>query len=517
MQHIRTRRRTFAAVALLAAATCGVGLWQGHSTAQEQSPHSQSPVSAEARHQASNLSSAFRKAAEVAVPTVVTIESRTKPQAVRELRGNRKGDDHLKGENPFKGTPFEDFFGDNDDIFRHFGGGRGFQMPQQQSMGSGVIIDKSGIVLTNNHVVAGADEVTVRLSDGREFKASDIKTDPATDLAVLHIEADGSLPYARLGDSDQLQIGDWVIAVGNPFGLDSTVSAGIISSKGRELNSNRRARFLQTDAAINPGNSGGPLLNLDGEVVGINTAIASNSGGYQGIGFAIPSNLAKWVMQQLVKSGVVQRAYLGVSIGEVSGDLAQQFGVKRHDGVLVGDVKANTPAAKAGFEPGDVITEYAGKRVRTPRDLQELVEQSPIDSQQAVKVLRDGKPLDLKVVVKPLPKEFADAGSSSSRHESNRSGYKSDELGFEVAEVDANSAEELGFKDYKGVVVTEVMPDGPAAQAGLREGTLIMSVAKKRVENVKQFQEAMHDVDVSKGVLLWVRSDNQNRFVVVKK
>ncbi len=526
MQHIRSHagRGAIMAVALLAAATWGAGLWQGHTTAQEQSGHHQSPASAEARQQANTLSTAFRKAAEMAVPTVVTIETRSKPHVVRDLRGNKgdgnkRDEDPFKGQNPFKGTPFEDFFGDNGDMFRHFGqGGRSFQVPPRQGMGSGVIVDKSGIVLTNNHVVEGADEVLVRLSDEREFKATDIKTDPATDLAVLRIEGAGSLPYAKLGDSDHLQIGDWVIAVGNPFGLDSTVSAGIISSKGRELNSNRRSRFLQTDAAINPGNSGGPLVNLDGEVVGINTAIASNNGSFQGIGFAIPSNQAKWVMHQLIKSGVVQRAYLGVSIEEVSGDLAQKFGVERHHGVLVAEVKPNTPAAKAGFEAGDVITEYAGKKVHSPRDLQELVERTAIDSRQDVKVLRDGKPVDLKVVVKPLPKEFAEAGTAApSHHGSDESGYTSEALGLQVTDLDENNAEKLGFKDYKGVVVTEVMPDGVAAQNGLREGTLIMSVAKKRVENVKQFKEALKDVDVSKGVLLWVRSDDQNRFVVLKK
>ena len=187
----------------------------------------------------------------------------------------------------------------------------GFQSPPHDGMGSGVIIDKSGIVLTNNHVVEGADTVTVRLSDGREFKATDIKTDPQTDLAVLHIKAKGDLPAAHLGNCDNLEIGDWVIAIGNPFGQEKTVTAGIISGKGRELGS-QRTKFLQTDAAINPGNSGGPLVNLDGEVVGINTAIASNSGGYQGIGFAIPINQAKWVTEQLIKNGSVSRAYLGV-------------------------------------------------------------------------------------------------------------------------------------------------------------------------------------------------------------
>jgi serine protease Do len=517
MQQIRSRPGRSALVALLAAALFGVGAWQVRTTAQEQATHS--AASAEARHQANTLSTAFRKAAEAAVPTVVTIETRTKPHVARDLRDNKRGESPFKGENPFKGTPFEDFFGDNGDMFRHFGGdGHSFHVPQRQGMGSGVIVDKSGIVLTNNHVVEGADEVTVRLSDEREFKAVDIKTDPATDLAVLRIEGAGSLPYAKLGDSDDLQIGDWVIAVGNPFGLDSTVSAGIISSKGRELSSNR-SRFLQTDAAINPGNSGGPLLNLDGEVVGINTAIASNSGGYQGIGFAIPSNQAKWVMQQLIKSGVVQRAYLGISPGEVTTDLASHFGVNRRAGVLVREVRPNSPAARAGLKEGDVITEFGGKKVHGPQELVEAVERTPVDSKQELKLLRDGKPAEFQVVVKQFPKEMVESGSArSGRHQpEDDSSSKSDAFGIEVTDLTENNAETLGFKDQKGVVITEVAPDSAAARAGLREGTLILSVNKKHVENVKQFKDAIKDADLAKGVLLLVRSDDANRFVVLKQ
>ena len=522
MQHIRSHARpsVIAAAVLLAAASLGVGVWQGRSTAQEAQEH-QSPASAEARHQANTLSTAFRKAAEMAVPTVVTIETRTKPQVARDPRGNKdKGDqDPFRGQNPFKGTPFEDFFGDNSEMFRHFGeGGRAFSVPRQ-GLGSGVIVDKSGIVLTNNHVVDGADEVTVRLSDGREFKATDIKTDPATDLAVLHIEGAGTLPYAKLGDSDQLQIGDWVLAVGNPFQLESTVSAGIISSKARELQSNRRARFLQTDAAINPGNSGGPLVNLDGEVVGINTAIATNSGGYQGIGFAIPSNQAKWVMQQLIKSGVVQRAYLGVSIAEVNSDLAEKFGVNRHDGVAVAEVHPKTPAAEAGFRAGDVITEYGGKKIHTPRDLQELVERTQLDSKQDVTVLRDGKPVHLQVVVKPLPKELSETASVEGRHHDSDDSahYKSDDFGIEVTDLNESNAEKLGFENHKGVLITEVEPDSVAAEKGLRPGMLIMEVDRKPVTSVKQFKEAMQGVNAQKGVLVWFRTEQGNRFEVLKK
>jgi len=506
---MQNRRKLLTAVALLALAAAGLPLWQVHGTAKE-------PGGAHgaARQNANQLSEAFRAAAEEAVPTVVTIETRSNPHAVP---GNGP---RMYRENPFKGTPFEDFFKNDDSPFPGFGDGPTHRTPQREGMGSGVIIDKSGIVLTNNHVVNGADEVIVRLSDGREFKAADIKTDPETDLAVLRISGAGSLPAARLGNSDDLRLGDWVIAVGNPFGLDSTVSAGIISGTGRDLKFGKRTRFLQTDAAINPGNSGGPLLNLDGEVIGINTAIASSSGGYQGIGFAIPSNLTKWVMSQLIETGVVQRAFLGVGIEEVSGKLANKFGVGRHDGVIVAEVHPNTPAAEAGFEEGDVITEFAGKAVRTPGDLQEKVERTPIDTRQDVKVLRDGKPVHLQVVVKPLPgNETAKRrGAHVDRgHAATDDGaHTSHELGIEVGELTANNAGQLGFKDFKGVVITGVDDDGLAAEAGLREGMLIIKVGKNRVETVAQFKKAMDEESVESGVLLLVRTEQGNRYVVLQ-
>ncbi|HVC98153.1 MAG TPA: Do family serine endopeptidase [Pirellulales bacterium] len=506
---MQNRRKLLTAVALFALAAAGLPLWQVHGTAKEPGG-----THGAARQNANQLSEAFRAAAEEAVPTVVTIETRSTPH---QVPGNGP---RMHRENPFKGTPFEDFFKNDDSPFPGFGDGHTQRTPHREGMGSGVIIDKSGIVLTNNHVVNGADEVIVRLSDGREFKAADIKTDPETDLAVLRISGAGTLPAARLGNSDDLRLGDWVIAVGNPFGLDSTVSAGIISGTGRDLKFGKRTRFLQTDAAINPGNSGGPLLNLDGEVIGINTAIASNSGGYQGIGFAIPSNLTKWVMSQLIERGVVQRAFLGVGIAEVSGPLADQVGVGRHDGVIVAEVHPNTPAAEAGFEEGDVITEFAGKAVRTPGDLQEKVERTPIDTRQDVKILRDGKPIHLHVVVKPLPdNETAKRGAYNERgHAATDEGaHKSHELGIEVGELTANNAGQLGFKDLKGVVITGVDDDGLAAEAGLREGMLIMKVGKTRVETVADFKKAMDEESVERGVLLLVRTEQGNRFVVLQK
>ena len=230
-----------------------------------------------------------------------------------------------------------------------------------------MIVDPSGIILTNNHVVAGGGQVMVRLHDGREFKAVDIKTDPKSDLAILRIEGAGTLPAARLGDSNKVEVGDWVLALGEPFGLEGTVTAGIVSAKGRGLGITDREDFLQTDAAINPGNSGGPLVNLDGEVIGINTAISTNNGGYQGVGFAIPIDLAKWVGGQLEQSGRVHRAYLGVMIQPVTQPLAEQFKVKVNTGVLIAEVQPDSPAAKAGLKAGDVVLQFAGRPVSNPR------------------------------------------------------------------------------------------------------------------------------------------------------
>jgi len=285
-------------------------------------------ATAQALVHANALSTAFRRAAEIATPSVVVVRSVVKP---KQVKGRGRGP-AARG-NPFKGTPFEDMFPEGVPEGFEFGMPEG-RMPGRSGVGSGVIVSDDGLVITNNHVVEGADEVVVELSDGREFEAAEIKTDPESDLAVVKLQGARGLPVAKLGDSDQLSIGDWVIAIGNPFELETTVSAGIISGKGRELGSIRRAQFLQTDAAINPGNSGGPLVNLAGEVVGINTAIASNSGGYQGIGFAIPVNLAKWVTGQLIDKGTVERAFIGVQMGPLDRRMAAKLGVGDRKGVL---------------------------------------------------------------------------------------------------------------------------------------------------------------------------------------
>ncbi|MCC7086634.1 MAG: Do family serine endopeptidase [Pirellulales bacterium] len=465
-------------------------------------------------NQANSLSKAFRDAAQVAMPSVVTIKSHTNAKKV-SARGNRQFQFRGNGQNPFKGTPFEDLLPQLPD---GYDGGQGFSTPPQDGVGSGVIIDSTGIVLTNNHVVQGADTVIVHLADGREFKATDIKTDPRSDLAVVRIQSDKSLPAAYLGDSDQLSIGDWVIAIGNPFDLEQTVSAGIISGKGRELRSAQRTKFLQTDAAINPGNSGGPLVNLVGEVVGINTAIASNNGYYQGVGFAIPINHAKWVTEQLIHHGSVSRGYLGVKIGQLTDELAQQFGVAKGRGVVVAEVFPDTPAAAAKMRDGDVIVKFAGQEVRSPREVQELVERAPMNEAQPVEVMRDGKAVTLNVVVKSLPDEFGNELNPRQQLEnqdsSPSSGYENKDLGLEVGELAAE--ESKAFAGYDGVVIRNVDRTGIAAEAGLRPGMLICKVGRTPVKNVKEFEEAMKQASLKDGVMFQIRTELGNNFVVLK-
>jgi len=455
--------------------------------------------------QAKGLSRAFRSAAQQVLPTVVKVKTSSRP---------RQPDRRFRSENPFRGTPFEDFFGDDIPGFRWYG------MPNVPTpgLGSGVIIDPSGIVLTNNHVVENADKVVVELNDGREFEAVDVKTDERSDLAVLRIKTDETLPAARLGDSDELEIGDWVLAIGNPFELEHTVSAGIISAKGRTLGAVRRARFLQTDAAINPGNSGGPLVNLDGEVVGINTAIFSRSGGYQGIGFAIPVNLAKWVTPQLIKHGTVARAYLGVSIAEVTPDAAKELGVPAGAGVVVAAVGEGSPAEEAGIREKDVIVSFDGQQVQTTSDLQELVERSRADSRHELRVLRDGEPQTLNVLLKAMPDDFETAMERSMF--GGRTGtsefYQDRQLGLMVIEMTDALADQLGYKGLSGALIMHVDRGQIAAEAGLREGMLITRVGNTPIKSVAEFREAIEKESLERGITLEVQTQDGSQIVTLR-
>jgi serine protease Do len=469
--------------------------------AQTQTPD----LDEEAWGHAEALSHAFRQAATKVLPTVVTIKTRAaaRPGA---MPGMRESDE---GMNPFQGSPLEELFGD----------GFGQQMvPRREGLGSGVIIDATGIVLTNNHVVAGMDTIVVELSDGREFTASDIKTDPESDIAVVRINDAGNLPAAMLGDSDKLQIGDWVLAVGSPFGLEDTVSAGIISAKGRALQAAERAQFLQTDAAINPGNSGGPLVNLRGEVVGINTAIASQTGSYQGVGFAIPANLVKWVSGQLVRDGRVKRSYLGVGVGMLTAELAEQFGGPVGQGVVVQRVYPGSPADKAGLQFGDVISMFQQMPIRTPGELQQAVEKIATGAGAAVTFLRDGKTNTVTVVLEELPAMAMEERASGRvpRRMPAATGIER-KMGIAVQDVTARVARELGYDERtSGVLVVDVDPRSPAAEEGISRGMLIVKVRKTEVLTVGQFRKALEGESLERGVPLLVVTPTEERLVVVK-
>jgi serine protease Do len=488
----------------------GTFLWQPEVTGQDRdeprTTASEREAAPAAKQHANSLSLAFRRAAELATPSVVRIDAHTN---ARQVRGTR-GESPFERRNPFEGTPWEDMFRGLD-IPDDLQG----RIPQRDGMGSGVIIDPAGIVITNNHVVTGADRVTVSLSDGREFVATEIKTDPASDLAVLRLKDAKNLPAAKLGNSAQLEIGDWVLAIGNPFGQNNTVSAGIISGKGRQLDRVQRAGFLQTDAAINPGNSGGPLVNLEGEVVGINTAIASNSGGYQGIGFAIPVNLAKWVTDQLVQRGSVERGYLGVTIGAVTPELASEFGARPGQGVVVTEVMPDSPAAEAGVQEQDVIVAFNGKSVNGPRALQEAVEQTTLGQRRTLTVLRDGKERKLDLVVKALPQSesIAERGDQSEETPAEEGTYRDKKLGIDVANLSRAQASQ--FDGQQGVIVQRVEPDGAAAREGLRPGMLIRRVGRTTVKNVDDYATAIQKNLDQDGVLLSVRTGAGNRLVVI--
>lgn len=442
------------------------------------------PALVEAREQAKGLSRAFRFAAQQVLPTVVKIRTITRPDRV--------------GRERLPAFPFGDIFPNPEAPPR----------PQPQpGLGSGVIIHPDGIVLTNRHVIEDSEEVIVQLYDGREYRASEVRSDDQTDLAIVRIKPEGPLPAARLGDSDQLEIGDWVIAIGHPFELEQTVSAGIISAKGRTLSAVQRARFLQTDAAINPGNSGGPLVNLDGEVVGINTAIFSRTGGNQGIGFAIPINLAKWVVPQLIQYGRVMRSYLGIELIDLPPSRARELGVE--GGVMVGRVFPNSPAEKAGVQRRDIIISYDRQPVRYPAELQELVERSPADTEHELEVIRDGKRIMLTVVVKPMPEDFGTRQASDV--------YQNREWGMLATDLTPEAARRLGLKVEKGVLVVHVDPGRPAAQAGLREGMIIVEVGGKPVASVSEFREAIRGFSLAEGIPIGVETRDGRKDLVVRQ
>ena len=407
---------------------------------------------------------------------------------------------------PFN-DPFDLF---SDDFFERFFRDRTPRQPQrkfrQQGQGSGFIVSEDGYILTNNHVVGKADTITVQLADGKEFKAEVIGTDPQTDVAVIKIDKDG-LPVLDLGSSGDLRVGEWVMAVGNPFGLSHTVTVGVVSAKGRSsVGIIDYEDFIQTDAAINPGNSGGPLVNLDGKVVGINTAIFSRSGGYMGIGFAIPMDMAKKIYKQLIDKGTISRGFLGVVIQDVTSDLAESFGLEKSGGVLVAQVNEDSPAEKAGIKPGDVIIGFDGKDVKKMGPFRNRVSLSAPGSEHTVTVMRNGKERNLTVTLGQL-------GSGKTAGTQRETG---ETLGLSVQNLNDTLARKFGYENETGVVITGVKPGSKAAAAGLSPGTLIKEVNKEPVDTVGEFRRKVSaSISEDKNVLLLVKQEGYSLFVVI--
>lgn len=396
-------------------------------------------------------------------------------------------------------------------VFPAQGPGRSKDTPRERApntpgSGSGVIIDAQGHILTNNHVVGDATEVEVRLSDKTKFIAQVIGKDPDTDLAVLKVTTDRALPFAKLGDSGGVKVGQWVLAVGNPFGLDRTVTLGVVSGIGREnMNLSRYENFIQTDASINPGNSGGPLFNVHGEVIGINTAIINFA---QGIGFAIPSNMAKQVFQQLISRGKVVRGWLGVGIQPVTAELASKFGVAESEGVLVNEVFEHDPASRAGIKPGDIITKVDGKTVDTPNALSRLIAGIEPGAAANIEVVRDSRRLVLSVSLSERRENAIVASVPPSRTEVK--------LGIDVQDLNADLAEKFKLKDSKGVLIAKVDQGSIAQAEGLREGDLIKEVNRHEVSTVSEFTAAVSRVKRGETVLLRVMRETRAFFVVLK-
>ena len=413
-----------------------------------------------------------------------------------------------------------DFF--DDEFFRRFFQPRMPREFKQRSLGSGSIVDKKGFILTNNHVVEGADKIIVKLPDGREFEAKLVGADPGTDLAVVKIEGD-DLPIAKLGNSDQIEVGESVIAIGNPFGLEQTITAGIVSAKGRSaLGVTAYEDFIQTDASINPGNSGGPLINLKGEVVGVNTAIFSRSGGNQGIGFAIPINMARVVMESLINSGRVVRGFLGVVIQNVTDELAAAMGLESKSGVLISHVGPETPAGRAGIRQGDVITLFNRRSVKTSNELRNAVAAIKPGTAVPVNLVRNGKTISLKVKIGEQPSDMSAAigrpGEGEEKPNGGSGGFTAErELGVVVRDLTPELAREFGYEGLSGVFIQQVEPDSPAAEVGIRQGALIVQMDRKPVNNVREFRRIYAQVPSGKHLLLLVRLGKFTQFRAIKK
>ena len=442
-------------------------------------------------------SKAFTQIAKQATPATVYIKCQITPPAAAEQEAGR---------NPLQF---------HDEFFRHFFGGNPF-LPQQQqpqaTSGSGFVITEDGYVVTNFHVVKDATQITVIFNDGREYAAVLSGNDASTDLAVLKIDEE-NLPHLSFGDSDELEIGEWVVAIGTPFELDSSLTVGVVSAKGRQgLGLSPYEDYIQTDAAINPGNSGGPLLNLQGEVIGINTAIFSRSGGNVGIGFAIPSKMAQSVISQIKDNGIVKRGYLGIVLQPIDKDLADAFGLDKQEGLLVAEVMKDSPASKGGLQQGDIIVQSNRAGVKNVQKFRnDVALMNPGESIQ-LNILRDGAPLNLTIQL------------GSQNNAELATAEMTQKLGIEVDTLTPDLAAKLGYPaEMSGVVITKVKPNSPAAQAGLRPMHVILSVAtnlsqQKRVSNLTDFEEAVQEISDTKKnhLILVVRQQNLQRYYTIR-
>ncbi len=433
----------------------------------------------------------FSELAEKVRPGVVNI------QVVKKVQNVGMGIPHFRG-NPFGDrNPWGDFFGP----FSQDKPPGGYK---QQGVGSGFVMSGDGYILTNNHVVEDADQIKVKFANGKEYDGKVVGRDAKTDLAMVKITGATDLQPLTLANSDDLKVGAWVVAVGSPFGLEQTVTAGIVSAKGRVIGSGPYDNFIQTDASINPGNSGGPLINMNGEVIGVNTAIIA---GGQGIGFAIPINMVKEIAPQLKEKGHVTRGWLGVSIQELTPELSKSLGLKETKGALVAQVFSGSPAEKAGIEQGDVITEFDGKAIGDSKDLPRTVASTPVGKTLTVKVSRGGKLMDRQVKLGEMEEKGVEIAKKSPSHKS---------LGISVQNVTPDLAKGFGLKNESGVLVVRVEPGSPAAEAGIQEGDVISQVNRKPIKDVEDFATKIENAKGQESVLLLIQRGQMNLFAAVK-
>lgn len=473
---------TLALIGVLTGTGFGVSLAVRHSNAAV----SPEPVNA----QPNMVPATFSDLAEKVRPGVVNL------RVVKKVKNIGLGSRNFPGLPFGEKDPFPDFFGP----FPQGNRPKGYE---QRGIGSGFVISRDGYILTNNHVVEGADQIKVKLSNGNEYQGTVVGRDPKTDLALLKIKGASDLHPLRLGNSEDLKVGNWVVAVGSPFGLEQTVTAGIVSAKGRVIGSGPYDNFIQTDASINPGNSGGPLINLKGEVIGINTAIMSEG---QGIGFAIPVNLAKEIAGQLQEKGRVTRGWLGVTIQAVTPELAKSFALKENKGALVAQVGPGSPAEKAGIEPGDIILEFDGKKISEPNDLSRTVASTPVGKMTVLKLSRAGKIIDRSLQIGEMAEKRETAQAASS-HQS---------LGISVQDLTPDLAQGLGLKKSGGVVVTRIESGSPAEEAGLQTGDVIQEVNRKPVKNADDFLQKMEKSKGQDNILLLIQRGETHLFAAVK-